>query len=133
MDPIPERNPHADVCAGAQARRRARSARAREPRHHGGAPTVEEQKRERIAERRLRGGSRFNIRFEDRVPHRMLPEDVMAALAEYVDFGDRPPSRGVVPATTGDISLVRKGLSRGPFWSRHWSSMSRINELRPSS
>jgi hypothetical protein len=73
---------------------------------------IEEQKRERIAERRLRGGSRFNLRYEDRVPNGMRPEDLMAALAEYVDFGDGPSSRDVVPATTGDISMVRKGLSR---------------------
>jgi hypothetical protein len=73
---------------------------------------IEEQKRERIAERRLRGGSRFNIRYEDRVPTGMRPEDLMAALAEYVDFGGRPASPDAVPATTGDISMIRKGLSR---------------------
>src|SRR3954454_10929461 len=48
---------------------------------------VEERKRERIAEERLRGGSRFNLRYDDRVPAGMRPEDMMAALAEYVDFG----------------------------------------------
>ena len=73
---------------------------------------IEEQKRERIAERRLRGGSRFNVRYEDRVPSGMRPEDLMAALAEYVDFGSRPATRDAVAATTGDISTVRKGLSR---------------------
>ena len=50
---------------------------------------VEELKRERIAEERLRGGSRFNLRYDDRVPAGMRPEDMMAALAEYVDFGGR--------------------------------------------
>ena len=45
---------------------------------------IEELKRERIAEERLRGGSRFNLRYEDRVPSGMRPEDLMAALAEYV-------------------------------------------------
>ena len=71
---------------------------------------IEERKRERIAEERLRGGSRFNLRYDDRVPAGMRPEDMMAALAEYVDFGGRP---GEAPAPTGDISMVRKGLSRG--------------------
>jgi hypothetical protein len=70
---------------------------------------IEEQKRERIAERRLRGGSRFNVRYDDRVPAGMRPEDLMAALAEYVDFGGRP---AVAPGPAGDISTVRKGLSR---------------------
>jgi hypothetical protein len=54
---------------------------------------IEEAKRERIAAERLRGGSRFNIRYEDRVPAGMRPEDVVSALAEYVDFGERPAAR----------------------------------------
>jgi hypothetical protein len=75
---------------------------------------VEELKRERIAEERLRGGSRFNLRYEDRVPAGMRPEDMMAALAEYVDFGGRTDARtDVAPPPTGDITMVRKGLLRG--------------------
>ena len=75
---------------------------------------VEELKRERIAEERLRGGSRFNLRYEDRVPAGMRPEDMMAALAEYVDFGGRTDARTeVAPPPTGDITMVRKGLLRG--------------------
>jgi hypothetical protein len=70
---------------------------------------IEERKRERIAEERLRGGSRFNLRYEDRVPAGMRPEDMMATLAEYVDFGGRT---AMAPVPTGDVSLVRKGLSR---------------------
>ena len=74
---------------------------------------LEEQKRERIAEERLRGGSRFNLRYDDRVPAGIRPEDVMAALAEYVDFGGRPSApRADAPPPSGDISMVRKGLSR---------------------
>jgi len=65
---------------------------------------IEEQKRERIEEHRLHGGSRFNLRYDDRVPAGMRPEDVMAALAEYVDFGADPGP--------GDITMVRKGLLR---------------------
>ena len=72
---------------------------------------IEEQKRERIAEERLRGGSRFNLRYEDRVPAGMRPEDVVAALAEYVDFGG--PAARPTPPPMGDVSMVRKGLSRG--------------------
>jgi hypothetical protein len=70
---------------------------------------IEEQKRERIAEQRLRGGSRFNVRYDDRVPAGMRPEDLMSALVEYLDFGGRP---AVAPVPAGDISMVRKGLSR---------------------
>ena len=74
---------------------------------------IEERKRERIAEERLRGGSRFNLRYDDRVPAGMRPEDMMAALAEYVDFGGRTAARDeVAPAPAGDITMVRKGLLR---------------------
>ena len=75
---------------------------------------LSQQKRERVLEDRLRGGSRFNVRYEDRVPAGMRPEDLMASLAEYVDFNVRfvdarpePP-----PIPTGDITILRKGLLR---------------------
>jgi hypothetical protein len=74
---------------------------------------IEEQKRERIAEQRLRGGSRFNVRYDDRVPVGMRAEDLMAALAEYVDFGGRPAGRETsAPPPTADVTMVRKGLLR---------------------
>jgi hypothetical protein len=69
-----------------------------------------EMKRTRIAEQRLRGGSRFNLRYDDRVPEGIRPQDLVAALGEYVDFdgGVRPE-----PAPpTGDITALRKGMSR---------------------
>jgi len=43
-------------------------------------------KQERLAFRRLQAGSRFNIRYRDRVPYDLRPEDIMDALAEYVQF-----------------------------------------------
>lgn len=55
---------------------------------------LSEHKRDRLAFRRLHGGSRFNIRFRDRVPSDIRPEDIMAALSEYVEFdGARPRYR----------------------------------------
>jgi hypothetical protein len=84
---------------------------------------AEERKKERIATERLSGGSRFNLRFPEAVPNRIRPEDVMAALAEYVDFvpasavegvspdahlaADVPPSRPV-----GEMIQPRKGMMR---------------------
>jgi hypothetical protein len=79
---------------------------------------AEEKKKERIALKRLEGGSRFNLRYEDRVPPGMRPDDVMAALAEYVDFtrqGFRAAvaSSGEGPMPAGDITMLRKGMTRG--------------------
>jgi hypothetical protein len=80
---------------------------------------LSEEKRARLAERRVRGGSRFNLKYDDRVPAGIRPQDMMAALAEYVDFG--PLSGAVPPRVTrdaplppaaGDISLLRKGMTR---------------------
>ncbi len=75
---------------------------------------AEELKRERIADERLRGGSRFNLRFKDRVPADMRPEDLIAALTEYVEFRSDARDYGAPPpsATAGDISLLRKGMLR---------------------
>jgi hypothetical protein len=50
---------------------------------------ISEYKEERLAFRRLQAGSRFNIRFRDRVPSDLRPEDIMDALAEYVEFDGR--------------------------------------------
>src|SRR5207245_1909982 len=79
-----------------------------------------EAKAERIAERRLRGGSRFNLRYDDRVPAGIRAEDMIAALNDYVDFGSlalAPAPRSArdeapPPAPSGDITLLRKGMTR---------------------
>jgi hypothetical protein len=47
---------------------------------------LSEYKRDRLAFRRLQAGSRFNIRYRNRVPSDIRPEDIMAALEEYVEF-----------------------------------------------
>lgn len=52
------------------------------------AERVSELKQERLAFRRLNGGSRFNLRFQGRVPFGLTPDDIVAALSEFVDFRD---------------------------------------------
>ncbi len=84
---------------------------------------AEERKKERIAAERLSGGSRFNLRFPEAVPNRIRPEDVMAALAEYVDFLPASPGEGVSPDArpavdvppsrpVADVIQPRKGMMR---------------------
>src|SRR5262245_8162892 len=66
-------------------------------------------KRERVAQDRLRGGSRFNIRYKDRVPPGVRAEDITTALAEYVDFKSAPAVVNLPPL---EAPRVRKGLLR---------------------
>ena len=42
----------------------------------------------------------------------MAPDDLVAALAEYVDFGRGARPEPALPPPSGDIAMVRKGLSR---------------------
>lgn len=98
-----------------------RSEREREDRRNRAiAATATERKREYIQERRLQGGSRFNLRYRDGVPGAALTvEAVKAALAEYVDF-ETPgaprdgagPSEAPPPAEpqAGPLAL-RKGMA----------------------
>jgi hypothetical protein len=78
---------------------------------------LEEIKRQRIADERLRAGSRFNLRYSDEVPAGIQPEEVMAALADYVDFAplsEAPFSRveSAPPPPPGREALPRKGMTR---------------------
>jgi hypothetical protein len=75
------------------------------------------RKRERVEEDRLRGGSRFNLRWSTAVPPGFTPRDVMIALGDYVDF-DYPTSRVQAPPDSRvDVrsagELPRKGMTRG--------------------
>jgi hypothetical protein len=71
---------------------------------------IEEAKRERIAEKRLQGGSRFNLHWSPRVPPTLKPEDVEKALVEYVDFRGGSYEERRTPVV--DLSAVRKGMFR---------------------
>jgi hypothetical protein len=79
---------------------------------------AEAAKAELVAERRLRGGSRFNLRY-DRVPPGMRPHEVMAVLADYLDFGAagfvaaQPPPPASPGLTARDFDQLRKGMTSG--------------------
>ena len=91
-----------------------RNARERENRRIAITRSLaEERKRAQVAERRLEGGSRFNVRFAGNVPATVNANDIESALAEYVDFSG---SGAVVrPGDTNDAGgdgLPRKGMLR---------------------
>jgi hypothetical protein len=78
-----------------------RATREREDaRNRSVVAEAQEHRKENIRQRRIEGGSRFNLRYQDRVPAEALsPEAVMAALEQYVEFGQLRASNPE-PSTT---------------------------------
>jgi hypothetical protein len=70
-----------------------KARRAREDaRNRASVAEAEESKKANIRQRRLEGGSRFNIRYKDGVPATAItPEAIKEALATYVDFDEPVP------------------------------------------
>jgi hypothetical protein len=73
---------------------------------------AEELKRQRVADQRLKGGSRFNLRYQGAVPGGIKPEEVMAALGPYVDFAGLRAPRASQAAPGNAETQLRKGMSR---------------------
>jgi hypothetical protein len=78
---------------------------------------AEEHRKQNVRQRRLEGGSRFNIRYPAGVPAEALAsEAVMTALAQYLDFGQTtsavaPSSILLQPTAPSPRSgLPRKGM-----------------------
>ncbi len=102
-----------------------RNAREREDvRNQAEVADAGEQKKQNLRQRRLEGGSRFNVRYRDRLPDGVLtPKGLEEALAEFVTFPalpvntfasdpnvDREGSGTVLAPPTG---LPRKGMTVG--------------------
>ncbi len=93
-----------------------KKAREREDaRNRAEVADAQEQKKQNIRQRRLEGGSRFNLRYRDNVPASALtPEAVKRALAEYVSFDaslhDATPLQPAGTETLIPGGLPRKGM-----------------------
>ena len=72
---------------------------------------LEEIKKERVAEQRLKGGSRFNVRYSGSVPAGIRPDEVMAALRDYIDLEPASPPLAAAASESFDL-LPRKGMLR---------------------
>lgn len=101
-----------------------RREREREDRRNQASTTAaSEAKKQRIAEQRLHGGSRFNIRYQNGVPPGVTPGGIMAALADYAEFpfadrvtrpavkGDPAPSPSALRGMTAGTGAVYKGMT----------------------
>lgn len=77
------------------------------------AESARQLKEANIRQRRLEGGSRFNLRYRPYVPEEeVTPDAVMRALSEYVDFSPALAGGGVRPDVPGpgDVRALRKGM-----------------------
>lgn len=65
-----------------------------------------------IQQKKLRSGSRFNIRYADAVPAEALtPAGLRAVLGAWVDFGAPPPGDAGETAAMAPAPALRKGLT----------------------
>lgn len=80
---------------------RVRSRREREQRSDDRAAQIASQmKSQQVADRRTRGGSRFNLRWAGSIPQDQLtPDAVMKMLETYVDFGDMQAQKPILSPT----------------------------------
>lgn len=92
-----------------------RAERERDDRRNAAiAAGATERNREYIQQRRLQGGSRFNLRYKNGVPPEALtPDAVMAALREYLDFG--PPAAAEAAAPPPDSTPSAPAPPAGPL------------------
>jgi hypothetical protein len=90
-----------------------KARRAREDaRNRASVAEAEESKKANIRQRRLEGGSRFNIRYNDGVPATAItPEAIKEALAAYVDFDESAPAPEVASAmpVAGSVPVGKPG------------------------
>jgi hypothetical protein len=70
-------------------------------------------KRERVADERTKGGSRFNLKYDGKVPPNLTPRDVMAALSQYVSFSPELAGQPVA-APTATLAPMPANVSNAP-------------------
>ena len=98
---------------------RERARREHQDQQNQNAALIASQmKAQQVAERRLRGGSRFNLRWKDSIPSDSKnPDAVMKLLADYVDF-DPSHGNGPAPRPVPEQMAPRRGRRMQPFWRR---------------
>jgi hypothetical protein len=92
-----------------------RERQREDARNQAEAAQAQQVKEANIRQRRMEGGSRFNLRYKPVVPPEALtPEGVMNALAEYVDFSSiaaTPVAGQGLARTDSRGNDLRKGLT----------------------
>jgi hypothetical protein len=84
-------------------------------RNRANVAEAQETRKANIRQRRLEGGSRFNIRYQNGVPQAVLtPDGIKAALASYVEFpgpfASEPPVQGLPVETAATARPLTNGI-----------------------
>lgn len=66
-------------------------------------------KKDQVDQDRMKGGSRFNLKYDGKVPADITPQDIMTALSQYVSFPPGMGGAGQHPAADG--ALVAPGAA----------------------
>ena len=105
-------------------RERARRER-QEAANQRAAQVASQMKAQQVMDKRLSGGSRFNLRWQGSIPpDQLTPDAVMARLSQYIDFSGQQagesapaPAQGVIPLSQPVASAapatdqLRRGMS----------------------
>ena len=100
---------------------RARDRRERDQRADDRAAAIASQlKVQQVAEKRLRGGSRFNLRWNGSIPQEQLtPDGLIKLLDGYVDFGGLQGQKAILEPvaqnSAENASAPAKGASSSPI------------------
>ncbi len=100
---------------------RARDRRERDQRADDRAAAIASQlKVQQVAEKRLRGGSRFNLRWNGSIPQEQLtPEALIKLLDGYVDFADLQAEKAILEPvahnTAENANVSAKGAPSSPI------------------
>jgi hypothetical protein len=115
---------------------RVRQRREREQRADDRAAQIASQlKAQEVADKRLRGGSRFNLRWAGSIPQEQLtPEAVMKLLDGYLDFGDLAGQKAILQPTaqnaTANANAPANGAPASPITQlKRGMQMGEINQL----
>ncbi|MGC2110075.1 MAG: hypothetical protein WA655_11200 [Candidatus Korobacteraceae bacterium] len=94
---------------------RVRYRREREQAADNRAAAIASQlKAQQVADKRTRGGSRFNLRWAASIPQDQLtPEAVMKLLDGYIDFGNLQAQKPILQATAQNAAANAKAPANG--------------------
>lgn len=90
------------------------------------AQSAADVKKEQVTEDRMKGGSRFNLRYDGKVPPNVTPQDLVAALSPYISFppgmtgGETPQPSSAAAASSpssapagGSVTDAAHSLQKG--------------------